>query len=168
METLKLNADYTPLEIVNWQSAIGLWWVDKADIVESYEDFTLTSSYLEMPCPSVIRLREYKKSSRKKVNCTQTNVFIRDDFTCQYCGKEKKRTELNLDHVIPKAQGGIKEWTNLVTSCFPCNTKKRNRTPEQASMPLIRKPVKPRYNSAAVFIKSGGRHYPSAWGNYLV
>lgn len=100
---------------------------------------------LRIRVPRIILLLFFDRFPAKEVKFTRHNIFERDRNTCQYCGRKFDRSELNLDHVIPRQQGGQTEWTNVVCSCFDCNRRKANRTPEQAGMRLIRKPRKPRW-----------------------
>ncbi len=95
--------------------------------------------------PSVATLTEPVGYAKKGVKFSRFNVFARDGFRCMYCGESKTVNSLNFDHVIPRQKGGVTDWDNIVTSCYPCNFRKRNRTPEQAGMKLIRKPVKPKF-----------------------
>ena len=95
--------------------------------------------------PKVILLLIYSRMPKKEVKFTRHNIFERDRNTCQFCGQVCDRTELNLDHVVPRDQGGPTVWENIVCSCIECNTKKGNRTPQQAGMRLIRKPKRPKW-----------------------
>ncbi len=95
--------------------------------------------------PKVILLLVYSRTPKKEVKFTRHNIFERDRNTCQYCGHVCDRTELNLDHVVPRDQGGPTVWENIVCSCIECNTHKGNRTPQQANMHLIRKPRRPKW-----------------------
>jgi len=95
--------------------------------------------------PKVILLLIYARMPKKEVKFTRHNIFERDRNTCQYCGRVCDRTELNLDHVMPRDQGGPTVWENIVCSCIECNTRKGNRTPQQAGMHLIRKPKRPKW-----------------------
>jgi 5-methylcytosine-specific restriction endonuclease McrA len=95
--------------------------------------------------PRVIMLLCYDKIPKKELKLTRNNLYCRDKDTCQYCGEHFPRIDLNLDHVIPRDQGGKSTWENLVCSCIDCNTRKANRTPEQAHMKLLRKPAKPKW-----------------------
>src|SRR5690606_18411404 len=96
--------------------------------------------------PKVIRLLGYDRLPRQEVKLNRRNIFARDRNQCQYCGKHFSTSELTLDHVKPRTQGGQSAWENLVCCCVACNARKGGRTPEQAHMTLIRKPVKPRRN----------------------
>lgn len=93
--------------------------------------------------PRIIMLLCYDKVPKKDLKLTRNNVYCRDKDTCQYCGHQLPRIDLNLDHVIPRDQGGKSTWENLVCSCIDCNSRKANKTPEQAHMKLLRKPKKP-------------------------
>jgi 5-methylcytosine-specific restriction endonuclease McrA len=95
--------------------------------------------------PRVILLALFDRLPQKEVKFTRHNIFERDKNTCQYCGQQFDRRDLNLDHVIPRDRGGPTTWENIVCSCIDCNTRKGNRTPREADMRLIRKPKKPRW-----------------------
>ena len=105
------------------------------------EKISLTDRLIRVP--RVIILAFYDKLPVKSVRLNRQNIFLRDKNQCQYCRKKFKRTQLNIDHVIPISQGGRTTWENVVCSCLPCNTSKGGRTPEQAKMKLLRRPVKP-------------------------
>ena len=94
--------------------------------------------------PSVIVLTKYVRRFNFSLTCNRRNVFWRDENQCQYCYEYFRHSELTMDHVYPKSLGGPKTWENIVTSCKACNTKKKNKTPKQANMPLLRKPISPR------------------------
>lgn len=95
--------------------------------------------------PRVILLLAFDRLPRKEVKFTRHNIFERDKNTCQYCGRAFDRKDLNLDHVIPRDRGGPTTWENIVCSCIECNTRKANRTPQEAGMRLIRKPKRPKW-----------------------
>ncbi|MDA7618020.1 MAG: HNH endonuclease [Verrucomicrobiota bacterium] len=95
--------------------------------------------------PKVILLLVYDRFPKKEVKFTRHNIFERDHNTCQYCGESLERKRLNLDHVIPRDRGGPTNWENIVCSCIPCNTRKANRTPKEASMHLVRNPKRPKW-----------------------
>jgi 5-methylcytosine-specific restriction endonuclease McrA len=140
---LVLNADYTPLSyyplsLWPWQTAIKAVFLDRVDIVASY-DREVHSPSLDMKIPSVIALRQYVKQSEFPA-FTRFNVFLRDRFQCQYCGSGE---HLTFDHMIPRRLGGRTTWENIITACAPCNMKKGGRTPKQAAMPVRRAPIRP-------------------------
>ena len=124
-----LNADYTPLSyyplsLWPWQTAIKAVFLERVDIVASYERCVHSPS-LDMQIPSVIALRQYVRPSEFPA-FTRFNLFLRDRFACQYCGSEK---DLTFDHVIPRRLGGRTTWENIITACAPCNMRKGGRTP---------------------------------------
>lgn len=98
---------------------------------------------LRIRVPEVILVSAFNGFIRHEVRFSRRNIFERDRNTCQYCGKRVSKCDLTLDHVVPRSRGGRDSWENLVLACVPCNVRKGNRTPEEAHMPLIRKPSKP-------------------------
>ncbi|RJX65693.1 HNH endonuclease [Tsuneonella suprasediminis] len=140
---LVLNADYTPLSyyplsLWSWQTAIKAVFLERVDIVASY-DREVHSPSLDMKIPSVIALRQYVRPNEFPA-FTRFNLFLRDRFTCQYCGSEH---DLTFDHVVPRRAGGRTTWENIATACAPCNLRKGGRTPEQAAMRLAVNPIRP-------------------------
>ena len=140
---LVLNADYTPLSyyplsLWPWQTAIKAVFLERVDIVASYGREVHSPTW-SMPIPSVIALRQYVKPSEFPA-FTRFNVFLRDRFSCQYCGSPDN---LTFDHVLPRRLGGQSTWENIVAACSPCNLKKGGRTPKQAGMPLLVAPIRP-------------------------
>jgi 5-methylcytosine-specific restriction endonuclease McrA len=109
------------------------------------DEEAIRSVSFKIRIPKVILLLIYSRMPKKEVKFTRHNIFERDRNTCQYCGRVCDRTELNLDHVVPRDQGGPTVWENIVCSCIECNTKKGNRTPQQAGLHLIRKPKRPKW-----------------------
>lgn len=95
--------------------------------------------------PEVIRLIDYNEIPDMEIRLTRRNLLLRDNFTCQYCGKRVSSSTFTIDHVIPRSHGGEGSWENFVVSCFKCNTAKRDRTPKEANMPLRQEPKKPRW-----------------------
>ena len=118
-------------------------WRDLSQEEEEGPDF-IHSLNFRIRVPKIIVLMVFDKLPRKEVKLTRQNIFMRDHFHCQYCNKKFDRTELNIDHVVPRSRGGKTTWDNVVCSCIKCNTRKGNRTPEQAGMPLKRIPKAPR------------------------
>lgn len=160
---LVLNADfrplsYYPLSLWSWQEAIKAVVADRVNVVSVYSR-KIHSPSAEMRLPSVISLKEYIPTSRRPA-FTRFNVFLRDRFTCQYCGESLPTHELTFDHVIPRSKGGRTTWDNVITACSPCNLVKGNRLPIQAHMfPLVR-PVEP----TSFMLQENGRAFPP---NYL-
>ena len=127
LSALVLNADFTPLNlfplsIIPWQATITAVVKDSVAVVAEY-DVVVRSPSTEIRLPSVVALREYQPIPRR-VAFTRFNVFLRDRFKCQYCGDKFPSSELSFDHVIPRAKGGVTEWSNIVAACRPCNTRK--------------------------------------------
>jgi 5-methylcytosine-specific restriction endonuclease McrA len=145
VETLVLSAAYEPLARVPWQRAVTLLWIGKVEVVEEYADLVVRAPTLELQMPSVVRfLRALRGRIKKTVRFSRANVYARDGGRCQYCQRALARHEATYDHVVPRAQGGRTTWENVVIACEPCNQKKGGRTPEQAAMPLVRMPTRPR------------------------
>jgi 5-methylcytosine-specific restriction endonuclease McrA len=119
----------------------------------------------QIAVPRIIRLLGYEKLPRQDVKFNRRNIFARDNNRCQYCGKKFPTTELSLDHVLPKSQGGKSTWENIVCCCIRCNVKKGGRTPEQARMHLTSKPVKPK-RSPVINIRLADERYWS-WKQFL-
>jgi 5-methylcytosine-specific restriction endonuclease McrA len=119
----------------------------------------------EIQAPRVIRLLGYDKMPKQTVKFNRRNIFARDHSQCQYCGKKFPTSELSLDHVIPRSQGGATTWENIVCSCVACNVRKGGRTPRQANMTLIRKPEKPR-RSPLLNLKLTQKKYQS-WQSFI-
>ncbi|MBL1217300.1 MAG: HNH endonuclease [Planctomycetes bacterium] len=115
--------------------------------------------------PKVIRLLGYDRLPKQQVKLNRRNIFARDRNRCQYCGKVFPSSELSLDHVVPRSQGGRETWTNLVCACTRCNARKGGRTPQQAAIALIREPYKPRRNPALT-LRLGSPRY-ACWQAFL-
>ena len=168
---LVLNADYTPLSyyplsLWPWQTAIKAVFLDRVDIVASY-DREVHSPSFDMKIPSVIALRQYVKHSEFPA-FTRFNVFLRDRFQCQYCGRSHTANELTFDHVVPRSRGGRTTWENVVTACSPCNLFKGGKMPQQAGMFPHQRPHKPTVS----LLHANGRLFPpnylhDSWADYL-
>lgn len=166
-QTLLLNATYEPLKVVHWQKAITLWAQGKVEIVSVY-DREIRSVSFSIKLPSVIRLLRRIRIRRafEHVPFSRANIYARDDHRCQYCGVSFPTAELTFDHVVPVAQGGRKDWENIVTCCITCNRKKGGRTPDQAGMRLRRLPRRPA-RAPAIRITFGLRSTPESWRDYV-
>lgn len=146
LRTLVLNADmqplsWAPLSVWNWRDAFVAVIQDRVIQVKTYEDVVVRSVSDTFEVPAVVALKRYRK--RKRVAFTRYNLFVRDQFTCQYCGDRFASKDLTFDHVVPKSRGGRSSWTNIVASCQKHNLIKANRTPREAGMRLIRPPFEP-------------------------
>ena len=165
---LVLNADYRPLSyyplsLWTWQDAVKARWLDRVDVVAEYDQVAHSPS-TEIRIPSVIVLKDYVKP-RKRVAFTRFNLFLRDEFACQYCGA---RGDLTFDHVVPRASGGITSWENVVAACSRCNLKKGAKSLARAGMSLRKPPRVP----GAEELRNMGRkfqpgHLHESWIDFL-
>ena len=140
---LVLNADYRPLSyyplsLWSWQDSIKSVYLDRVTIVNNY-DRVIRSPSFSMKLPSVIALKSYVKP-QSNPNFTRFNVFLRDKFSCQYCGS---KSELTFDHLLPRSKGGKTDWNNVVTACSSCNVKKGGDLINHSKMILNQKPYQP-------------------------
>lgn len=178
---LVLNADYTPIGIIDWKKAM-VWsfrYINEnyssIEIVEYHYQDTVIGCNGPLNIPSIIKTTKYFKLLNKRVNFSRKNVFIRDDYTCQYCGTKLPINKLTYDHVIPKSlwknNGTPTCWTNIVTACISCNLKKSNRTPCQANMPLKQDPFIPqksmKYLPLAYQLNTILKDFPDQWKAYV-
>lgn len=161
-KVLVLNQNYEPMSVCNVKKAIILIFGGKAEVVAAQPDQFVRSVTRQYPTPSIVRLIFYVAVPYKKIMLTRKNILRRDGNRCTYCGRAD--LPLTLDHVIPKSQGGQDTWENLVTACTKCNNKKANRTPEQANMPLHRKPIRP---NPVMFIQHFVGNVSDEWKPYL-
>ncbi|MEO0512836.1 MAG: HNH endonuclease [Planctomycetota bacterium] len=143
-------------------------WAEVSEFHAAYEreqfDWVRTVR-MEIAVPRIIRLLTYDRLPRQQVKLNRRNLFARDQNKCQYCGNHFPTSELSIDHVRPRAQGGGDSWENLVCACVRCNAKKGGRTPEQANMLLVQKPVRPKRNPL-ITLKLGSDRYAS-WKQFL-
>lgn len=166
MRSLLLNSSYEPMRIVSWQKALVLWFQGKVEILEYHAVFA-RSVRASFQLPSVLRLKTYVGTRpRGRIKFSRENVYVRDDFTCQYCQKRFSPGQLTLDHVVPVSHQGKKDWTNVVAACKDCNQRKANRTPGQAKMPLSREPKIPSWLPVVEF-EIRPNSMPSTWRPYL-
>jgi len=147
---LALNASYEPLTMVPVRRALRLLLDGKAEIVEADGAQVMRSERLMLPRPAVIRLMRFVHVPRKfRRQVTNTFLFARDRYTCQYCGRPQAllrgRESLTRDHLIPMSRGGLNEWTNVVTACSACNTRKADRLPSEIGMHPLTHPVEPHF-----------------------
>ncbi len=159
---LVLNATYEPINVCTVRRAVVLLLKEKAELLERAR-WELRSESSTLARPVVIRLVSYvnvpRDAHRRKI--TRRAVFARDSWTCQYCGS---RSNLTVDHVIPRSKGGSSSWENIVASCAPCNRRKGDRLPRQAGMHPRHAPRTPR---AEIFIQVASPTIPTAWLQYL-
>jgi 5-methylcytosine-specific restriction endonuclease McrA len=164
MQTLLLSQSYEPVKIVSWQRAITLLSMGKVEVLESYDKEVRSPTFV-IKIPSVVRLLNAFRRVKKAVKFSRINIYGRDKYRCQYCGTKVTLAEGTYDHVVPRAQGGRTEWTNIVTACSDCNSRKSNRTPEQANMKLLNKPVRPEW--VPIMTIRLGNTAPDAWRDYV-
>jgi hypothetical protein len=141
MRTTILNLDYSVITISSWQKGMVLLLKGLVQPIEFWPVPILSAGGEYYQVPKIVMVKKYIKRSKRFVP-NKRNVFLRDNYTCQYCGCEKPDF-LTLDHVMPQSRGGRNTWENLVCACRDCNFKKGNRTPEEAMMPLLKKPTEP-------------------------
>jgi len=168
---LVLNADYRPLSyfplsLWSWQEAVKAIFRDSVTVLYEYER-VVRSPNQEIRLPSVLVLKEYVHTARRPA-FTRFNVFLRDEFRCQYCTGHFKAKDLTFDHVIPRSRGGRTSWDNIVAACQACNTKKGNRMPRECSMHPWTEPMQPTIYE----LQENGRKFPpnflhESWGDFL-
>lgn len=163
---LVLDQSYAPHRIVSWQRAISMWFEDKCEILEEYDE-EVRSVSVTIKMPSVVRLLHRVTGRKRAVKFSRMNVATRDNFQCQYCGEKHSLSKLTYDHVTPRAHGGRTTWENIVMACYGCNNKKGNRTPEQAGMRLRSKPIKPRTLPVIMFRIDPQATIHDTWANWL-
>ncbi len=190
LTVLVLNRSYMALRVVNVKRAFSLLFRELAEVVHvdqgryvSYDfsewcelselarefepdahDWIRTVRF-DIAIPRIIRLAVYDKLPRQTVKFNRRNIYARDQNQCQYCGRSFSTSELSLDHVVPRSQGGKASWDNIVCACLDCNIKKGGRTPAQAHLKLIRRPTKPRRNPVLTIKLADGRY--ASWKAFL-
>lgn len=163
LRTLVLNMDmqplsWAPLSVWSWEDAFVAVHQERVIQVRSYEGITVRSASQEYEVPSVVALKSYRK--RRKVAFTRYHLFLRDEFTCQYCGNRFAAKDLTFDHVTPRSRGGQTSWSNIVACCGRDNLRKGSKTLQQAGMKLLRQPFEP-----SVFqLDSAARRLPRVKG----
>lgn len=159
---LLLNANFEPLNVCNMRRAVGLMMTGKAELLLNGRGFIQTASS-SFPRPSILRLSYMVHRPRPRVKLTKREIFRRDEFTCQYCGR--KGSSQTIDHVVPRHRGGQHTWRNLVTACPSCNRRKGGRTPREANMYLMREPAEPSASALYLF----GHHLKrnEEWRTYI-
>ena len=189
-KVLVLNKVYSAIRVVDAFKAFNLLIADKAEVIaveqgkfvnydlRSWRDAAefqrtfeqddhewVTTPSIVIAVPKIVRLLGYDRVPREQVKLNRRNIYARDASRCQYCGKHFSTKELTIDHVVPRVQGGMNTWDNLVCACVRCNARKGGRTPTQANMRLMRAPVKPKRNPA-IAMRLGSPRYQS-WKAFL-
>ena len=178
--TLVLNRNWQPVGVASVARALVKVWNDAARIVDP-DDYTLynwadwsqlrpqegeqfiRTQRFRLRVPEVISLVRYDRVPSNTVTFSRRNIFKRDRFTCQYCGKQPGSEELTIDHVLPRSRGGGSNWENCVLACVECNHRKANRTPAEAGMLLRTRPARPRWRP---FYAAHGKRIDS-WAKFL-
>ena len=180
-KVLVLNRSYLPVHITSVKHAFSLLYQGIAHAVDaqyrtfdfdswaalstSVHDETIGLVSRVVRVPRVLLLLAYDRVPRRQVRFSRFNIYSRDRNQCQYCGRRHSRPELNLDHVVPRSQGGLSRWDNVVCSCHACNHRKGGRTPEQAGMRLLRSPRRPEWTPFMIETFSLQRY--KEWGPFL-
>lgn len=159
---LVLNSNFEPINVCDFHRALGLMLCEKATLILNGRGWIKTTS-TSYPLPSVIRLSRMVHAPKKSVPLSRREIFRRDHYTCQYCGKTG--AILTIDHVKPKHLGGTHDWNNLVTACSGCNHHKGGRTLSEAGMSLIHHPKEP--PRSALYTFASYLQNNTEWGNYL-
>jgi hypothetical protein len=179
---LLLNMDYTPMSIIHWQKAL-IWSIKYEnnpkygiEIVDFYKNDFIQGVGKKIPIPSVAKTKRFFRKQNTTVIFSRKNIYIRDNYTCQYCGIKFDPEYLTYDHVIPKSRWkdnnrSATNWTNITTACIQCNRKKSNQTPKQANMPLRTIPLIPdktcKYLHITHLLSRIKNDIPDEWLMYL-
>jgi 5-methylcytosine-specific restriction endonuclease McrA len=161
---LVLNQNYEPLNVCNVRRAIIMVFDGKAEVLEEYP-LIMRSTSRVFPFPSVIRMTYLIRRPRPRVKLTRREIFIRDGFTCQYCGR--KSHDLTIDHVIPRSRGGGHSWENLVSACKSCNHRKGGKSLQQARMKLRSDPKEPRASMYYTIERRLDSSVTDSWWKFL-
>jgi 5-methylcytosine-specific restriction endonuclease McrA len=161
-KVLILNQNYEPMSVISVRKAVVLLYLGKAELIAAHDGKRVRSVSLTMPFPSIVRLSVYVHVPYKRIILSRKNILRRDGHRCQFCGRSD--LPLTLDHVVPLSRGGEDTWENLVCACVDCNNRKGDRTPEEARMPLRRKPIRPNH---VTFIRHFVGSLDERWKPYL-
>lgn len=184
--TLVLNRNWQPVNVATVGRALVMLWNESARVVDPHDfqthdwadwarlapaegELFIQAIRARVRVPEVVALCEYDRLLAAAVSFSRRNIFKRDRYTCQYCGVQPGSEELSIDHIVPRAQGGVSSWTNCVLACTACNKFKADRTPEQAGLRLRKRPDrpvwKPLYASSTVRIASWSKFVSEAYWN---
>jgi 5-methylcytosine-specific restriction endonuclease McrA len=163
--TLLLNTTFEPLNVLPWKKAVTLIYLGKVQVVKEY-DREIQGVSIRIKQPAVIRLTRFVRSNHVNVKFSRKNIFMRDDFTCQYCGERFDPKHLTCDHIMPRSRGGITEWSNIVTSCTRCNVMKGDKLPDEVDMYPRKKPSRPA-GFYMLMLHVGVRVFPEHWKDYI-
>ena len=185
-DTLVLNRNFAAIHIASWQKAVSLLYQGHAQAVDSdlcthdFNDWVelsqkmkenqkgfVNSATLRIAVPEVIRLTRYDRLPRQEVKFSRRNIYEHYHNKCCYCGHRYSTKELNLDHVTPRSRGGHTDWDNIVLSCVPCNSRKNDKTPEEAGMRLLVKPSKPKWRGVNSIVVQSPVPIPVSWQHLI-
>ena len=151
--------------MIDWRRAIKLVCMDKVEVVEESER-EVHAVALTMRVPSVVRLMRFVRFRRREARFSRRNIYSRDNYSCQYCGRRFPADDLTCDHVLPRSRGGKAQWNNIVTCCVACNRRKGGRTPAEARMRLLKPPARPSW-TWGFYARFANRRPPDEWRLYL-
>lgn len=157
-QVLLLNFNEEPLHITTWRRALILLLKGKAECMEKINTLDNCIKIDNTYIPRVIKLKYEMAIPKQELPFSRENIFKRDNYTCQYCGKKLPSSELTLDHVYPKSRLGPDTWENIVTCCKECNQYKANRTPKEAGMKLLRRAERPKDSKVFELTQSGNEN----------
>lgn len=171
-DVLVLNKNFYAIQVVDWKKAVSLLYQGLADALDdnyvkyNFETWAELSKAMKdapngfvrspnftVAVPDIIVLTKFDRLPKREVKFTRRNIYQHYNHKCCYCGYKFDTKDLNLDHVMPRSRGGKTDWTNIVTSCFECNGRKADRTPEEAGMALLIKPSRPSWKGSRTFIE---------------
>ena len=162
---LILDATYRPLGLISWKKAVALVWLEKAEVLEEYDEL-LRSPSLEMNVPAVIRLSSYVRTKEPRLRFSKRNLYTRDYGQCQYCKRHLSYDASTYDHVVPRAHGGKTTWGNIVIACTKCNEFKDDRTPAHAGLCRV-DPRRPTHWQLMKRMIEEMSNSPQQWAFYL-
>jgi 5-methylcytosine-specific restriction endonuclease McrA len=185
-DVLVLNRQFYVIHITSWRRALTLLYLDHAQVVdEEYRTYTfadwreasrgihehpagfVTTPSFRIAIPEVITLKIYDELPVSDVKFTRRNIYEHYGYRCCYCGEKFATANLNLDHVIPRSRGGKTDWTNIVTSCIPCNLKKANRLPREAGLKMLITPSKPKWKGSASLVFRANFKVRQSWQKFI-
>jgi uncharacterized protein with PIN domain len=164
-KTLLLDASYQVISFITERKALKLLYKQKTEVISTWDDIIQWETG-KIKHPSILRLKNHVKRNYFNSNFSRKALVKRDRSTCQYCGKKLTASQVTVDHVLPRAQGGITSFVNCVVCCQLCNNKKADRTPEQALMKLLKKPTHPSF-SAHAYVADPQEYWHDDWSDYL-
>ncbi len=164
-KTLLLNASYEVLSFIPERKVYKLLFKDKVEVVSTWDE-NITWGSGRVKYPAILRLKKHVRRNFFNSNFSRKALVKRDRSMCQYCGVKLTASQITIDHVLPRAQGGITSFTNCVTCCHACNNKKADRTPDEAGMVLLKKPTHPSF-SAAHYVSEPQEYWHDDWDGFL-